>query len=695
MLNKLNINLLLENSKRSDVRGYNIYTCGKKDFIRPSAENPVIEKWDKPSLGLHGMAAIGHEIDKKDIILPCLSVNGNSLELLPVRNRWTPAFMDTYYRSKPFGEYKKSGLIAIREKKCFTENDTFISHLTVYNDGREPITVTVSLSTPFEKVSDSIYSVYAKIMPMGILKEMYLTGFAAASTDRGNCVELTIPAQSNTTLKYGFAFCSDSDKQALSSLEKAFDIVDPFAESEARFNEWMDKNAPALNCNDPDILKIYYYRFFVIKSAIHTPSSVLPSTDYKGQCVYESPFGDWFGTPIGLPIPLQIREMQWMKDTSVLRSNISNWCHGCGVMQGYIQFTPMAIWGLYLQTNDITIVSDCYEAVKDYTLKHGGVDGDPLPITTGSWVTGAEYQPAFYQHVEPKWDWRYDSEGAKKGFPESKLYRIDECVMYAANLIACKNMAALLESSADYESFSSRVDSAVEKMLNIFWNEEKQFFFDADTVNVKSCDEAYGYDGFLPMMFSIFGDKYHTVFDKLRRGERFDSGFALTSVGKDCPMYWFDNCIAGPTASSVAEPHEYSCSWNGPVWPFAVSLVLEALGSAAYSNKSLNDTFIRLFTEYTDLHFDFGDRSTPCICEHYRPTDAISFSPYTEYFHSEWLNLFFSYYLGIRVTKQGVSFDPMTDKEFSVDGIVIKGKTYRISQKKINGKLCSEMSELS
>lgn len=694
MLGNININRLLESAKRSDVRGYNIYTCGKKELHRPSQKLPVLQKWDAPSLGLSGMAAIGHELDKKDLIVPALSVNGTALELGVLRNRWTPAFMDTYYRCRPFGEYPKSGLIAVRERKCFTENDTFVSHLTVFNDGREAVTLRLTLTLPFEKISEGGYSVKAKITPRSLKPDTYLTGFAAASTDRGETVTVTVPPQGNVHIRYGFAFSPSSEASARQALTDALSCPDPFADAESRFNRWMAEHAPALRTDNADLLKIYYYRFFVIKSAIHTPSDVLPDSEFHAQCVYESPFGGWFGAPIGLPIPLQIEEMKWMRDVSALRSHIRNWCRKAGVTQGYIQFTPMAIWRLYLQTGDQTLVSDCYEAIKTYTLKKCKPDGIGLPITKGSWVTGAEYQPAFYQHTSPKWDWRHDTEGVKDGYSMTTLYRVDECVMHAANLTACQRMAELLGKADDVAAFSAHAARAVEQIRRVCWNEEKQFFFDADATTESPCDEAYEYDGFMPMMFSLFGKEYHSVFDRLAKEERFDSGFALTSVGKDCPMYWFDNCIAGPTASSLAEPHLYDCSWNGPVWPFAVSLVLDALGDASYSNESLTPTFKRLFEEYTELHFDFGDRSTPCICEHYRPTDGLSFSPYTEYFHSEWLNLFYSYYLGIRITDDGISCKPITDEEFVVDGIVVGGKTYRVSQENQNGTLSCQVQRI-
>ena len=159
-------------------------------------------------------------------------------------------------------------------------------------------------------------------------------------------------------------------------------------------------------------------------------------------------------------------------------------------------------------------------------------------------------------------------------------------------------------------------------------------------------------------------------------------------------MYWFDNCIAGPTESSPAEPHQYGCSWNGPIWPFAVSLVLEALGYATYQNRNLIPVFNRIFADYTELHFDFGDRTVPCIREHNRPSDGTTFSIYTEYFHSEWINLLMSYYLGIRVEEDGIDFCPATEECFSVSGVVIKGKSYRFTQEMKDGVLTRSITEM-
>lgn len=679
----MNINRFLENARRSDVIGYNIWTMGKTNFRKPLDHTIVPEKWDPPALGLSGQAAIAHHLDVTDLIAPKIFLNGAEQEFTVMRNHWTPAYMDTYYRSKPSGDYKLSGLIAVRETKCFTEDDTFVSHLTVYNDDNVPAEISIQLTLPFDTLSDGLYTVSAKIMPGGLNKAMTLKGYAAA---QATVCRFTLPAGGRKTLRYGFAFDPQKERSAMIRLEQALAQEQPFARAEARFNRWMEENIPVLHTENTDMRKVYYYRSFLIKRAIHNPARLLPDSDFQGECVYESPFGYWFGSPIGLPIPLQIEEMKWLKNTDAIYSHIANWCAGPGTTKDYIQSTPMAIWQLYCQQKDTRILSDAYAACKEYTLKKAKEDPRVLPKTTGSWVTGAEYQPSFYQHTDPQWDWRNDNEGLKQGFSRTVLHRVDESVMYAANLTACANMAALLGEEADAAFFRETAEAVISEIRTKLWNEEKQFFFDVDTATGKQCDLAYCYDGFMPMMWDLVGDAYHGAFSKLESDSLY-SDFSVLSVDKDCPMHWFDNCITGPIAATKADPHRYPCCWNGPVWPFAVSLVLNALGSASRHNQDLQKTWQRLFDGYTDLHFNMGDRSTPCICEHFRATDGMSFSPYAEYFHSEWIHLFMTYWAGIHIAEDAIGFSPITREDFRLEHVAIHGKLYRFVQQYTDGKL--------
>ena len=680
-----NINRFLENSQRSDVWGSNIHSQGKHGSHT---------HWAAPSLGLPGNICIGHMLDIENILVPQILINGQSQSFLPQRNHWTPAFMDSYYRSTPAGEYATSGLLALRETKCFTEDDVFVAHLTLTNDSHEPMEISLSLAVPFPQITHAVYQVESKISPRSIGKNLTLKGFLVADFFCECAKNFTLPAQSSIHLRYGFAFSCFSVDAAKKALDTALAIPDPISEAEKRFNQWMRQNAPVLETENSDLLKVYYYRFFVIKCGIHEPRIFLPDSDFEGPCVYESPFGDWFGAPIGLSVPFQIEEMKWMKDSAVLRSHIHNWCNGHGAMQRYIQFTPMAIWHFYLQTWDSSILTDFYQQIQEFTIAQINKNDGFLPKTAGSWLTGAEYQPSFYQHTTPSWDWRHDQEGTALGFEKTVLYRVDACVMYTANLLACKQMAEKLGKKEDAIFFGEHTDAALAKMQALLWNESKQFFFDFDPAVSKQCDRAYSYDGFMPLMFSLFGTDFYPVFRQLNKTGRFDGGFGITSIDKECPMYWFDNCITGPTEASLSHPHHYRCCWNGPIWPFAVSLVLEALGCSLEKMPELTATFRRIFNEYTELHFAFGDRSVPCIREHYRPSDGTTFSPYTEYFHSEWINLFISYYLGIHVTENGIRFHPSTEECFVLDDVVIQGKHYRFTQAYLDGKLTQTTSEL-
>lgn len=672
---KLNYNKFLSSGARSDLHGYNIYTRGltseNNNPIRPSAP---CDKWDKPAFGLNGAIAIGHEIDKSDLAVPEFFIDGEKLSFDVIKNYWTPAYMTTVYRSRPMGEYTRSGLISICETKAFTEDDTFISEIKINNDSRNDVKITAVLKVPFDKISDNTYAVHAKIMPGSLFSELYLSGYAVSGFADGNTTDILIPPMSSYSLTYGFAFDKESESTAREKLNSAFGIADIATDAETRFNSWIDEHAPYFECEDLDVMKVYYYRLFLIKCAIHTPEDVIENSVFKGPSVYESPFGKWFGAPVGLPVPLQIEEMKWLRLTGECHSHIENWIESRGCMKDYIQFTPYAIYKYYLHTNKRNITVDMYEDCKAYVLNK--TDGEfCLPKTVGSWVTGAEYQPSFYQHTTPHWDWRHDSEGTDEGFEKAVLYRLDECVMFALNLKAVSEMARILSLDDDVRLLEAYYEKCKDMITRDFWDEEKGFFFDIDSKTGLKCDLAPCYDGFMPHLLGLSDDRFKRVFDKMNPLE-FECDFSLTTVSKTCPMYWFDNCITGPVASSLSDPHLYHCCWNGPVWPFAVSLMLDSLGEAMKDDVSMQDTFLRLFSKYTSLHFESGDRSTPCIFEHYRPTDGMSFSKFNEYFHSEWINLLFSHFAGIHVSEDSVEFWPVAKADFLIKNLVIRGESY-------------------
>ena len=688
---KLNYNKFLSNSKRSDVIGFNIYTRGLKAENNTSERlTDVTDKWDAPEPGLNGAIAIGYQIDKNDVLCPVFKINGNTVKLKVMRNYWTPAYMTTYYRTTPQGEYRKSGLYCIKETKYFTEDDTFISDVTVFNDDRDSAVVKVELTSSFDNIEDNVYRAQAKIMPGCLCADTYLDGFAASGFSNGDSINVCIEGNSSYSFRYGFAFSKASATEAIDRLRESLKISEGHLYAEKRFNKWIDDHAPIFETDDWDLMKVYYYRIFLIKHALHIPSDVLNEPVFTGECAYESPFGKWFGGPVGLPIPMQIEEMKWLRGNSA-ENQIKTWIRGEGCTHSYIQFTPYAIWKYCLQSGNTDIISDVYEACKEYTLQSKG-ENDDLPITRGSWVTGAEYQPSFYQHTTPAWDFRNDSGFEEEGFEKAKLHRLDEITMLTLNAKACAKMAEEVGKLNDSRYFKGLFESLTNTLENEFWVDSKSFFFDRDPKSGKLCDQSPSYVGIMPMLLDLKNEKYCGITDMFSSTSEFLCDFSLTSVAKSCPMYWFDNCITGPTIATKTDPHRYHCCWNGPVWPFAVSLALDGIGHSTASDTNASNVFSKIFSAYTELHFVDGDRTTPCIFEHYRPTDGMSFSPFADYFHSEWLNLLLKHWAGIHVCEEDVEFTPITTEEFTVKNVMLRGKIYNFSQKNENGKLIREIT---
>lgn len=683
----MNINRFLENSWRTDVIGRNIYTRGMElDRKYGASEDRPYTKWCEPAFGLNGAAAIAHQIDVCDILVPEIFENGAKREFRSMRNRWTPAYMETYYRSAPDKDYyERTGTLCVKEKKGFLPGDTFFAELTLYNDKREDTEINVKLCSPFQKHGDIFYDVKAKVMPRALVDWYTVDGVGCAKFDGGaDEVTVKVPGGQSVKLKYAFAYDAADKDKCFTAVENALKCADPFNKMESAFNSWMAEHIPVLTTDDNDILKVYYYRAFLVYHAIHTPKKLIPDHKYEGACVYESPFGSYFGAPVGLSIPLQIEEMKWLDLGDVIHSQLENWKKALGKTQRYIQFTPLAVWHQYLHDGDKDFLCTMFDECKAYVAqKYDVKTPDCLPLMTGSWMTGAEYQPSFYQYTSPEWDWRHDNERVNDGFEKTSLYRADECIMLAGNLYACGKMAETLGKTDDAALYDKCSKTVIKKMKELMWDEERGTFVDAYE-DGRRCDKAIGYDSVAPLMWGLAGKKYDKAFDFLF-SDLFAADFPMPTVEKDCPMYWFDNCVAGPAASSTNDPHYYDCSWNGPTWPFADTVVLEALGNAALNNAALRPKFIELFGRFTELHFMYGDRTVPMIAEHYRSTDGVTFSPYVDYFHSEWLSLFFAYWAGISVSEDGVGFSPITKSDFTIENVTVRGKKYRFTQKTENG----------
>ena len=103
------------------------------------------------------------------------------------------------------------------------------------------------------------------------------------------------------------------------------------------------------------------------------------------------------------------------------------------------------------------------------------------------------------------------------------------------------------------------------------------------------------------------------------------------------------------------------CCWNGPVWNYATSWVLHALGAVASRTRevALRERFARAWTQWTASHLALG---YPMVVEHFHPETGRPYRHIPDYFHSAWLDTFFRH----------VALDPLVEVELQLDGVPFK-----------------------
>ena len=706
---KVNVNKLLENSARTDLIGREMWNqmaveWNKGDYGKPDTRTPEYgisqianSFWAKPQMGMTGDWAFGVETTISNVVKVQISTTKQGQKIVPqfvpTRNEWTPAMITTYYRALPDtlkGSYPYAGDLNVKEKKCITENNVLVLEYTFTHDNRTDGDYEISLIFPkFKQMETSTtFSFSTNSRPRSLRQVLPITGFAAVenSENSGQKCRLNLKPFETKTVRFTVAFDANSVEVAMKNAKESCTNVTVFADNIKNFNQWFSDNVPQLSIENYDMLKLYYYRWFVLYRNYHNPGKYIKNHPFPCPVFYESPFGGWYGSTVGLSIPVHNQEAMWAKKPELAQNNIYNWAINKKMFRDYIQYTPKTIWDLYLHFPDKHFLDSIYKSTSSYSKEViDDKDLSRLPTQTGSWATGAEYQPSFYEFTkDTKWDWQQDEEGKSLGKVRTTIIRLDKAVFAIANNYASSNIAKVLGNIADADYFNQSATMMLQTLKNRHWDNGTGLFYSANPADYALALESPCYDSFMPFMWQMVKEKgYQKSFDKFFDPAWFWSDFPISTVSKTSPMYWSGNCITGPAFSSIEKPHDYDCSWNGPTWFFSNGLMCEALGSVALNSTSneMQEKWMDFFGRWSDMHYAYGDKTVPCATEHNRPTDGARFSRRFDYFHSSWIDPFMKYYLGIQIDNNGdFKFNPFTKEDFEVNDISIMGKKYSFSQ---------------
>ena len=665
------INNLLKNSTRTDVIGELMWS---------------ITSLKNATLGFAGRIAIAHQTNLEDLVVPQITEVLDSkealLEFTPVRNEWTPAYSTTWYRNNPVvngkdlgGKYPL-GLTVVRESKAIIKKRVFVAEMEIRNSS--PIEKTYKFNGKINKAYKN-----GKLAFKYVLMSQY-TPVELEAAFESNLKADTIKLSANKSVKIRYAFAIGADAQKLAKY--AVLLPDFCKENAKEFDAYFAENVPELQVADLDILRMYYYRHFLLKRARHNPREIIANHPYPREAIYESPMGDWYSCAIGLPVGLQLLDASWLKTSDAFWNHLTNFAEDVKGYRGYVQMTPICAWeGMKRHPNPAAekeVIPCLLEFAREQYPKN-----NPFPIQVGSWAVGAEYQPNFYQFTTPKWNFRNDSEFANRKdskYKRTKIMRLDKATFAIFSLRGGAKLAKRIGDNTTAEDFNKKADNLANLIAKNNWSSDLQMFLASDAKTGALADESACYDSFTPYMFGEFSDKkYLKAFDKLLDEDWFWDDFPITSVARNCEMFFSASHIVNAHNVSIENPHYYSCCWNGPTWNFANSLICESLGSVAEKDKGLRAKWIEFFGKWCDAHKDRGDASTLLAGEHYRSDDGVRLSEVIDYFHNAWIDPFMKYWCGIKISDdmQSIAFDPFTDKDFRINGVSIFGKKYTFEKK--------------
>lgn len=668
---------LLASSTRTDLVGRDLWL----DTVTSDPDAP----WAPPRLGFAGRLYAGHRTDVIDPCLATLIVDGEEAALTPVRHTWTPAGCHTVYRVER-GDRREQATLA---ERTWIAGDALCAEWTYHHTGAAPVEVEVRLHGAVAEAGLTGRPLRVTTTTWSLFAEFHVDLLVALAAPRAVC-----PPHVATRLR--FACGLGRNAQAAASAREA-GLRTSAAAAEAAFDAWFGEHVPRLRTDDLHLLRLYTYRWFVVYRALHRPDHWYDGHPMPGTLIYEGPVGIWFSAPIGLPLPLQIRELRWMRRPEGVAETLAAWMESQGALRMYAS-DPVSAALIYDAHHPGELDLDrLYTAARAYL--EGGEARSPrivggglerFPVTVGSWVTGTEFAPDFFARTTPPWDHLTSEDtGLAPGLPRAgeperpgheqlgRLLRVDTDTWHAGIV---RSAALLAVRSASRAAEIEQLHAAADRLMALLSDTHggaDGIFRSVDARSGERIDEVVNFEAAFPFLLDDWEERHRLGLLDLLSERHLLAPYGLTSTSQRCPAFSAENRWEVGPGASADEPFAYPCAWNGPSWHYATSWVLLALGRVAAStgDAALRDRFTVIWERWCEAHCYRGDPSLPLVMEHYHPYTGAAYRVIPDYFHSAWLDLFFRHIVGLNDEDGWLRVDPLVDAgDFTIEGIPWHGR---------------------
>ena len=503
--------------------------------------------------------------------------------------------------AKLFGKSDNTVLIPdgiiIEEKKFITQDDVVVCYISLENKTSNDVSFEIS-SSPNK----------------GMSEESFGHRYILFGTTSGNATKkFSLSAGDSMVYKLAVAV---SDKKGesqskISSVISSADIVDEHIE---QFNLWFEENIPYFDCDDEQILQIYYFRWLTYRNNIRKITE-----DWNGYIISEFLPNVWWAglyNSISCPAGQHFYEGRWIRDEKYLDSYQEFWFIDGANPRLYSFAIADAYYNRYLVTGN---KQELTKYLNDLIKNYEGWESSHYVSSVGLFTQIA------------------DRDGMENGIGGDGIRTTINSYMYG-DAMAIYNIALMLNNKSIANEYKLKADALRKNIMNKLWNENEAFFetitADGKFVNVR---ELIGY---VPWYFNIPTDdkKYSVAFAQLLDSEGFFAEYGPTTAERRDPKFM-----------SVIRPN---CRWDGPSWPFATSQTLVASANLL-NNYKQNNSFDKgdwydLLKTYAKSQYKNG---YPWIAENIHPLTGewiVDYERSIHYNHSSYTDLVITGLAGIR-----------------------------------------------
>lgn len=420
---------------------------------------------------------------------------------------------------------------------------------------------------------------------------------------------------------------------------------------------WYLDRIPFLEIDDPELQRIYYYRWQIYRSHLR---EIGPQGTDVTEFLPDVPWARHPYTDLNDSSSFHILEGRWLRDRAPVTSLVDHLYTGGGNDRHFSESVAAATLAWTEVTGDPAPALRHLDAMQHvYNLWDDHFDAarnlywvEPIADATEYTISSIDASGAGFTDQPSK-------DQARNGFFGGFAFRPTINAFQFGNAEAIATLAMLAHQPEVAREYTARAEALRTAVLGQLWNPALGHFTDiyqrsTKTVHAGEFIRGRELAGMVPWQFNLPPQTpapeqpvFNTAWMHVLDAQQLAGPYGLRTVEPTYPRYMAQ--YRYDAATGLPE-----CQWNGPAWPFQISQTLSGMANLLQSPQHgavTADDYVRLLRQYAHMHLDAADR--PDLQEDYNPDTGkpiVGLPRSHHYNHSTFNDLLLSGLLGIRPT---------------------------------------------